>query len=143
MSSSRGFTALMIFNAALNLAATILLTASPDTIPTTVGFPLGRDTYALGYMLGAAEVGLAVMFFFGRKVRDTYSLRLVTAAGAAFHVASALAQLLALAQDMAGNAVWANITLRLVLAGLLLYYGFIRQPAADESRSRFDSRVPA
>jgi hypothetical protein len=85
-----------------------------------VGFPTVRDTYPTGYMLGAAELGLAVLFFFGRKIQDAHALRLIIVTGATFHVASALAQLYAVVQGLAGNAVWANITLRTVLAGLLL-----------------------
>jgi hypothetical protein len=39
MNLGRGFQWLMVLNAALTFAATVLLTISPDTIPATVGFP--------------------------------------------------------------------------------------------------------
>jgi hypothetical protein len=135
MSLGRGFHWLMIFNAALTFAAAVLLTISPETIPGTVGFPTVRDTYPTGYMLGAAELGLAVLFFFGRKIQDAHALRLIIVTGATFHVASALAQLYAVVQGLAGNAVWTNITLRTVLAGLLLYYGFVKQPVTSAAGS--------
>jgi hypothetical protein len=101
----------------------VLLTVSPTTIATTVGFPTSRDAYPTGYMLAAAEVGLTVMFFYGRKIRDADRLRVVLCAGIGFHAASPLAQIYALLENQAGNAVWANITLRVMLALLLFYYG--------------------
>jgi hypothetical protein len=55
--------------------------------------------------------------------------------GATFHVASALAQLHEVVQGLAGNAVWANITLHTVLAGLLLYYGLLKQPVTSAAGS--------
>jgi hypothetical protein len=126
----KGFNALMLFNAALTASAVVLLTISPETIPTTVGFPTVRDAYPMGYMLGAAEVGLTIMFFFGRTIEDAKALRLILMAGVGFHVASALAQLYAVIQDLAGNAVWANILLRTVLAALLFYYAVqLKTPA--------------
>jgi hypothetical protein len=119
---SKPLNALLVFNAALTAAAAVILTVSPGTIPTTVGFPTGRDTYPMGYMLAAAEVGLTVMFLYGRKIRDRGGLSLVLWAGIGFHVASALAQIYALSQGQAGNAVGANIALRVLLASLLLFY---------------------
>lgn len=118
----------MIFNAALNLGATLLLTVRPEIIANSVGFPAVRGAHPMGYMLGASEVGLAIMFFFGRKVQDAAALRVILAAGAAFHIASALAEIYGIVRDQAGNAVWVNILLRTVLAGLLLY-SFNRLPS--------------
>jgi uncharacterized membrane protein AbrB (regulator of aidB expression) len=122
MHLGKGFNALMLFNAALTGSAVVLLTAWPETIPTTVGFPTVRDAHPMGYMLGAAEVGLTIMFLFGRTIQDAQALRIVLVSAAGFHVASALAQGYAVVQDLAGNAVWANISLRTVLAALLSYY---------------------
>jgi hypothetical protein len=136
MNLGRGFQWLMVLNAALTFAAMVLLTISPDTIPATVGFSTPRDAYPMGYMLGAAELGLTVLFVFGRNLQDAHALRLVIVTGATFHLASALAQLYALGQGLAGNAVWANIMLRTVLAGLLLYYGFVRQPVTSAAGLR-------
>ncbi|MGP4029915.1 hypothetical protein [Actinomadura sp. 3N407] len=129
MNLGKGFNLLMLFNAALTGSAVVLLTVWPEAIPTTVGFPRVRDAYPMGYMLAAAEVGLTIMFFFGRRIVDPQALRLVLVAGAGFHVASALAQFYAVTQDLAGNAVAANILLRIVLAALLLYYAVRRVPA--------------
>lgn len=136
MKLGRGFHVLMIFNAMLTGSAVVLLTIWPDTIPTTVGFPTVRDAYPMGYMLAAAEVGLTIMFLFGRKIDDPMALRIILVAGAAFHIASALAQFYAALQDLAGNAVAANIVLRSVLATLLLYYAFRRVPAASTPARR-------
>lgn len=129
MDLGKAFNALMLFNAALTGSAVVLLTAWPETIPTTVGFPTVRDAYPMGYMLGAAEVGLTILFFFGRKIEDAQALRIILVAGAGFHVASALAQGYAAVQGLAGNAVWANISLRTVLAAVLLRYAFRALPS--------------
>lgn len=122
MEIKTGLNWLLLFNAALSFVAVVLLTVSPDTIPQTVGFPITRDAHAMGYMLAAYELAIVVVYFFGRKLPSRNGLRLVVATGITFHIASALAQLLALSQDLAGNAVGANITLRLVIATLLLAY---------------------
>jgi hypothetical protein len=126
MNLGKGFNLLMLLNAALTAGAAVLLTVWPEAIPTTVGFPKTRDAYPMGYMLAAAEVGLTIMFLFGRRIADPQALRIVLIAGAGFHVASALAQFYAVTQDLAGNAVWANILLRTVLAALLSYYAVRR-----------------
>ena len=120
MTLGRGFHWLMIFDAALTFAATVLLTISPETIPGLVGFPTVRN---------------AVLFFVGRKIQDAHALRLTHRTGVTFHVASALAQLYAVVQGLAGYAVWASITLRAVLAGLLLYYGFVKRPGTSAAGS--------
>lgn len=128
MLDRRGFNILMVINAALNLGATLLLTVKPEIIANSVGFPAVREAHPMGYMLGASEVGLVIMFFFGRNVQDTAALRVILEAGAGFHIASALAQIYAIVQDQEGNAVWVNILLRTVLASLLLY-SFNRLPS--------------
>jgi hypothetical protein len=135
MELGKGFNALMLFNAALTGAAVVLLTVWPEWIPGTVGFPQVRDAYPMGYMLAAAEVGLTIMFVFGRTVRDAAALRLILLVGTGFHIASALAMLLALLQDMAGNAVGLNIALRTVLAALLCYYAYYRIRVTPAART--------
>ena len=70
----------------------------------------------LPYLLGAAELGVAVLSLGASRLRDPAAIRLIAIAFAVLHAASALVEVLALAHG-ADPFLWGNVALRVVVAG--------------------------
>ena len=64
----------------------------------------------MSYLLGAAELSLAYLSYHAWGLTDAKSLRLICLAFIVLHAATAMVELLALAQS-AQTALWANVAL--------------------------------
>ena len=64
-------------HAIVTLAAGIILIVSPTFIPATVKISIEPSEYLLCYILAAAELSVAYLSFYSRKIKDKYSLRII------------------------------------------------------------------
>jgi hypothetical protein len=121
---------LFIINAVATFAAGVVLFLWPELIPGTIGIHLQPSAYLLCYLLGASELAMAALCFFGVTLREPAALQAVVITFIVFHAASGLAGAMAVAQG-APNAVWWNVALRGVMILLFIRYGLLRRIHAD------------
>jgi hypothetical protein len=116
---------LLRIHAALTLAAGVVLVVAPGLIPGAVGVAVAPPAYLVCYLLGAAELALAVLSFGAARLADPDALRLVAACFVVFHLATAALEVYAFAQG-ASAAIWVNVAVRTSAAALFAYYGVHR-----------------
>jgi hypothetical protein len=111
------FRILFIAHGVVTAAAGIVLIAAPALIPSAVSITLSPDANLLPYLLGAVELGVAVLSVGASRLTDPTSVRLVAVSFAVLHAVSALVEVLALAQG-ADPLLWGNVAVRAVATGL-------------------------
>lgn len=116
---------LLSFHAIITLAAGLVLIFAPASIPATVGIKLEEDQFLLCYFLAAAELAIAYLSFYSRKVVDPLFLHLITMTIIIFHAATLLLELYALHNGLSAKII-ANMIARGVIIGLFYYYGITR-----------------
>jgi hypothetical protein len=117
-----GLRRLLLLHGLLTLAAAVVLIVRPALIPAIAGFPLeGSGARLLADLLGAAELGIAVLSLGAARLADRRALRLVAASLAVFHAASALLELHAGWPVGLNAAIVANITVRVLIVALLVW----------------------
>jgi hypothetical protein len=125
---------LLTIHAIVTLAAGVVLIIAPTAIPKTVDIHISPEEYLLSYFLGAAELGIAYLSFYSRKINDKYALRVIIATFIVFHTATGMLEIYGLLQGVSFKII-GNIILRLVVIGLFYYYGIIRAKYNDTSRT--------
>ena len=116
-------------NTALTFVAFALLVVRPKMLPDGVGVYVDPSGYFLGYMLGAAESGLATMTFLGRRITDRQALRAISLACIVFHLCSAAVLIVTFANGGSDFplGLWANVVIpRFGIAALCAYFGLHR-----------------
>ena len=113
---------LLLVHAVLTFAAGVVLLIAPGAIPQSVGIDLDQRAYLLSYLLGAAEMSVAFLSYFGRTLRDVRALRLLSQTFVAFHLLSAMVEIYAFAQG-ANAVILTNVGIRILAAALFAYYG--------------------
>jgi len=108
---------LFIAHGIVTAAAGVVLIAAPALIPSVVGIALAPAANLLPYLLGAVELGVAAVSLGAARLRDPAAIRLIAVGFAVLHAASALVEVLALAQG-ADPLLWGNVALRVVVAVL-------------------------
>jgi hypothetical protein len=106
---------LFIAHGIVTAIAGAVLIAAPALIPSAVSIALPPAANLLPYLLGAAELGVAVLSLGASRLRDPAAIRLIAIAFAVLHGVSAIVELLALAQG-ADAFLWGNVVLRVVVA---------------------------
>lgn len=124
---------LLTIHAVITFAAAVVLIVTPYAIPQTVDIHLQPNEYLLSYFLGAAELAIAYLSFYGRKVGDTHALRVITGTCIVFHAATGLLELYAVLQGGSPKII-ANSILRVVIVALFYYYG-LRKNAISSNGS--------
>jgi hypothetical protein len=124
---------LFIAHGVITAAAGVALIAAPALIPSAVSISLPPSANLLPYLLGAAELGVAVLSVGAIRLGDPAAIRLIALAFAVLHAVSALVEVLALAQG-ADPFLWGNVALRLVVATAF---------AVVAARPRSGARPPA
>jgi hypothetical protein len=125
LNSEMNLRILLLVHAAVTFAAGVVLIAAPALIPKTVGIEIGPEQFLLSYFLGAAELGLAYLSFYARKINDRHALRIIVSSFIVFHLATGIVEIYALAQGVSPNLI-ANIALRIIVSVLFFYYGFYK-----------------
>jgi hypothetical protein len=108
---------LFIAHGVVTAAAGIGLIAAPGLIPSAVSIELAPDANLLPYLLGAVELGVAVLSIGAIRLRDETAIRLIAVSFVVLHAVSALVEVLALVQG-ADPLLWGNVVLRVVVAVL-------------------------
>jgi len=106
---------LFIAHGVITAAAGIALIVAPALIPSAVSISLPASAFLLPYLLGAAELGVAVLSVGASRLHDPAAIRLNAIAIAVLHAASAAVEVLALAQG-ADPFLWGNVALRVGVA---------------------------
>lgn len=118
---------LLFFHALLTLAAGLVLIVAPAAIPGFVGIEVAPGANLLSYLLGAAEVSLAVLSYFSRQLNDRQALQLVCLTFISFHSLTAVVEVYAFTQGVSSR-IWANVALRVIVTALFTYYGLRIKP---------------
>ena len=108
---------LFVAHGIVTAAAGVVLILAPGLIPSVVHITLSRDANLLPYLLGAVELGVAVLSVGASRVTDPGAIRLIAVSFVVLHAMSALVEVLALAQG-AAPLLWGNVALRVVVAVL-------------------------
>ncbi|PUB27023.1 hypothetical protein C8K30_105254 [Promicromonospora sp. AC04] len=110
--------AIFIVHGAVTLAAAVALAVFPAAIPATVGITMDPSDYLLSYFLAAAELGVGVLSIGAARLADPAAIRLIAAAFAVFHGATAVLEVLYLATAGVSVVLVANVVVRLVAAAV-------------------------
>ena len=119
------FRLLLLVNAIATLAAGIVLFAFPGAIPATVGISLAPDQAFVARLLGASEFGIAALCIGALRSSEPAVLRLTASTMIVFHAASAIADMMALLQDVT-STVALNLVLRIAMIVLFALIGLRR-----------------
>lgn len=126
---NRGLKIAFDINTFLTFMAFILLVAKPTLLPGAVGVHVDTTGYFDGYMLGAAEWGLATMTLLGRRLSDIKAIRAVSAACIVFHLSSAfvmIATFITHGSDFAPG-LWTNVLVpRFGISIMCVYFGLYK-----------------
>lgn len=112
---------LLLVHAFVTMAAGVVLLVAPAVIPGAIGIQLNPTAYLVCYLLGAAEISLAVLSYFARYVTDRQARQLVCLTVIVFHALTAFVEMYAFAEGVSPR-IWANVALRLLIIGLFIYY---------------------
>jgi hypothetical protein len=124
-SGIRNLHRLLIVHAFITFAAGVVLIVAPAQIPKAVDIHIERSAYLVCYLLGSAELALAFLSYYSRRLTDLKGLRLICVTFIVFHAATAAVEIYAWLQG-GSVKIWGNVALRVVIILLFWYYG-IRQ----------------
>jgi hypothetical protein len=116
------FARLLILHGIITLAAGVVLVVAPGAIPAAVDVDVPDGAVLVPYMLGAAEIAIAVLSLGASRLTDPQALRLVAITLIVFHLTTAAAEAYAFFQDRTAAGVWINVAVRLAVSALLGYY---------------------
>lgn len=116
------FARLLIVHGIVTLAAGVVLVAAPAAIPAAVDVEVPDGAFLVAYMLGAAEIAIAVLSFGASRLTDPQALRLIAITLIVFHLTTAAVEAYAFSQDRTAVDVWINVGVRLAVSALLGYY---------------------
>jgi hypothetical protein len=126
---NRGLKLAFDINTFLTFMAFILLVAKPTLLPAAVGVHVDSTGYFNGYMLGAAEWGLATITLLGRRLTDAQALRAISTACIVFHMSSAAVMISTFATGGSDFplGLWANVLVpRLGITVMCAYFGLYK-----------------
>jgi hypothetical protein len=116
---------LLLINAFFTFAAGIVLIIAPGLIPGAVGIHLDPGAYLVCYLLGASELSLAALCYYGRALKGGEAMKVVIVTCMVFHISSGMVEIYAFARG-ASIAVLANVLVRVIFSLLFWYYGFYK-----------------
>jgi len=124
-SDNKALKVLLLVHGLITFAASIVLIFTPTAIPKTVNIEISPNEYLLCYFLGAAELSIAFLSVFARKIKDNLSLRLISATFIVFHVTTGALELFALTNGLSSKIIF-NVFLRIVISILFWHFGIYR-----------------
>ena len=126
---NRGLKLTFDINTFLTFMAFVLFIVDPTLLPSGVGINADSTSYFTGYMLGAAEWGLAAMTLLGRRLTDVAAIRTITWGVIVFHATSAAVMVDAFFMGQSHNPVglWSNVLIpRLGIIVGCVYFGLYK-----------------
>jgi hypothetical protein len=83
---------LLIIHGVITLAAGVVLILAPGAIPGAVGVEVPASADLVPFMLGAAEIAVAVLSFGAAQLTDRQALRLISVVIIVFHGSTAVVE---------------------------------------------------
>jgi hypothetical protein len=105
----------------ITLAGAVVLAVFPTAIPSAVGITVERPQYLLVYLVGAAELAVAVLSFGATRLTDEAALRLVVTTFVVLHGASGVLDLVYMGVIGPNTTVIANTVLRFTVVAVFLF----------------------
>jgi|SRR5690606_35863261 len=124
-SENKSLKVLLLVHGLITFAASIVLIFAPTVIPKTVNIHISPNEYLLCYFLGAAELSIAFLSVFARKIEDNYSLQLISTAFIVFHLSTGVLEVFALAHGLTSKII-INVLLRITISILFWHFGIYR-----------------
>jgi hypothetical protein len=111
----------LIVHALVTLAAAVVLAVLPAAIPATVGIELEPEAYLLSYFLAAAELAIAMLSLGATRLTDPAAVGLIVAVIVAFHLSTAVLEVVYLLFAPVTGVLIANIAVRVVAATIFVF----------------------
>jgi hypothetical protein len=112
--------AVFVVHGFITLAGAVVLTARPTAIPSAVGITVERKEYLLVYLVGAAELAVAVLSFGATRLTDLAALRLVVTTFVVLHGFSGILNLVYISMTEANATIVVNTVLRFAVVAVFL-----------------------
>jgi hypothetical protein len=104
----------------ITLAGAVVLMVFPTAIPSMVGMTIGRQEYLLVYLVGAAELAVAVLSFGATQLTDVAALRLIVTTFVVLHGVSGILDLVYMGVTEPNATIIANTVARFVVVAVFL-----------------------
>ena len=112
--------AVFVVHGVITLAGAVVLAVFPTAIPAAVGITVERQEYLLVYLVGAAELAVAVLSFGAARLTDHAALRLIVATFVVLHGASGILDLVYMAATHVNATMIANTAARFTVVVVFL-----------------------
>jgi hypothetical protein len=120
MRTPRLLRAVFVVHGLITLAGAIVLTVFPTVIPALVGITLEKPDYLLVYLVGAAELAVAVLSFGAARLTDPAALGLIVTTLVVLHAASGVLDLVYMGVTGINGTMIANTVARFVVVAVFL-----------------------
>jgi hypothetical protein len=117
----RPLRAVFVVHGLITLAGAVVLAVLPTAIPSAVGITVERPQYLLVYLVGAAELAVAVLSFGATRLTDEAALRLVVTTFVVLHGASGVLDLVYMGVIGPNTTIIANTVLRFAVVAVFLF----------------------
>jgi len=117
----RPLRAVFVVHGLITLAGAVVLAVFPTAIPSAVGITVERPQYLLVYLVGAAELAVAVLSFGATRLTDESALRLVVTTFVVLHGASGVLDLVYMGVIGLNTTIIANTVLRFAVVAVFLF----------------------
>ncbi len=117
----RPLRAVFVVHGLITLAGAVVLAMFPTAIPSAVGITVERPQYLLVYLVGAAELAVAVLSFGATRLTDESALRLVVTTFVVLHGASGVLDLVYMGVIGPNTTIIANTVLRFAVVAVFLF----------------------
>jgi hypothetical protein len=104
----------------ITLAGAVVLTASPTAIPSAAGLTVERPEYLLVYLVGAAELAVAVLSFGATRLTDPAALWLIVLTFVVLHGFSGILDIVYMAVTDVNGVMIANTVARFAVVAVFL-----------------------
>jgi hypothetical protein len=112
----------------ITLAGAIVLAVFPTAIPSAVGITVERPEYLLVYLVGAAELAVAVLSFGATRLRDPAALRLVVTTLVVLHGASGILDLVYMGVTEPNATIIINTVMRFAVVAVFVIVWRVARP---------------
>jgi hypothetical protein len=113
--------AVFVAHGLITLAGAVVLAVFPTAIPSAVGITVERPQYLLVYLVGAAELAVAVLSFGATRLTDEAALRLVVTTFVVLHGAAGVLDLVYMGMIGPNTTVITNTVLRFTVVAVFLF----------------------
>jgi hypothetical protein len=104
----------------ITLAGAVVLMVFPTAIPSMVGMTIARQEYLLVYLVGAAELAVAVLSFGATQLTDVAALRLIVMTFVVLHGFSGILDLVYMGVTEPNATIIVNTVARFVVVAVFL-----------------------